>query len=111
MRQIKIPLFNAAKTSFWCVDGTTLTLVTDDAIPIGRVRENMRNDLAASSRNARTLPCVHFTESFLGIVGTYIHGRGWKLHKPKGSPGDLWKAAEHASVVDWTEFSDSEDAL
>lgn len=63
----------------------------------------MREDLAASKRSEVRLHCVHFSASFLGIHGTHIHGRGWKLRVPHDS-GNLWEHAAHASLYDWTEI-------
>jgi hypothetical protein len=99
-----LPLFNAESQAFWLVDDTAMTLVSAADLPPGKVRQNMRDDLAKSGRLEVSLPCVHFSDSFLGISGTHVHGRGWKLHQPQGS-GDLWEQAERASLGDWTEIA------
>ena len=99
-----VPLFDACHTHFWAVDGSALTVVTDADMPLGRVRENMRNDLAAQRCNEVALPCVHSSKSFLGQTGTHVHGRGWKLHSPDPSGHfGLWGGADYASNADWTE--------
>jgi hypothetical protein len=100
----ELPLFSAESQAFWLVDGTPMTVVSNADLPPGRVRQNMRDNLAQARRLEVSLPCVHLSDSFLGSSGTHVHGRGWKLHKPQGS-GDLWEQAERASLGDWTEIA------
>lgn len=104
----ELPLFNAAEKSYWLVDDTGMTIVTDASLPLGRVRENMQADLAKSARLLVSLPCVHFSASFQGVVGTHVHGRGWMLHKPTDNRCDLWEMAMFASNADWAEAASPE---
>ena len=98
--------FHAQNVAYWRVDGSDLTLVTDADLPLGQIRQRMVKDAAANSRAEISLPCVHWSNSFLGESGTYIHGVSWKLHKPKTfDKMDLWQSLDYASLADWTEVA------
>jgi hypothetical protein len=96
------PLFNAKNRAYWIVDGTTMTLITDADIPLGRIRRAMLDDLAAAARFELALQCIHWSDSFQNVCGTQIHGHGWLLHKLRAT-GGLWEQADLASHSDWTE--------
>ena len=97
------PMFTADKVHLWKVDNTPITIITDADMPLGKVREMLAKDLNAYDRNTRDLPCVHCSESFQGVRGTNVHGRGWKLHVPQAARIGLMQAVEIASMRDWTE--------
>lgn len=97
--------FSARNVARWTVDGTKLTMETDADLPVGEWRRNMKLDLAAHQRAERSLACVHWTDSFLGVSGSALHGRGWKMHKPQDDKSfGIWEAASYASEADWSEW-------
>lgn len=97
-------ILDGDRVNYWNVDGTSLTLVTDADVPLGLVRENMRQDMAREKHTEGTLRRLHQNQSFQGICGTQVYGQGWKLHMPDGdSHIPLWEAVRLACVAEWSE--------
>ena len=106
MASSDFPKFKAKNVLLWTVNGTGLTVFTDADRVLGRLRSDMRNAIKRMELGGHCPRCVHFVDSPLGVPGGYgteVHGRSWKVHKPRGGKLDLWEAFRYASSADWTE--------
>jgi hypothetical protein len=101
----QIDRFTAAEVEQWVIRDSDITLVTDAGIPVELARENMIDDLLASTRLTMSLPVVQKAKSFRGQLGIDLHGRGWKLHLPSDAAiPSLSTAAEFASKAGWMKW-------
>lgn len=104
MTSIPVRDQHGAHLTRWTVDGTTLEVATNSTDE-DATRTSMRRDLEESRASGSSLLCYHLSDPFDVRRGTYLLGRGWKLHTPDSSRlSEMMDLAQQACQVSWTQL-------